>query len=76
MLLYLDTDKPLMDYLNGLLSDGTKFTDAEIADMKQLGSENIHERPDYLDQAEFWSHAGTQGVRGQGPECQEPGPGP
>ena len=45
-----------------LLSDGTKFTDAEIADMKQLGSENIHERPDYLDQAEFWSHAGTQGV--------------
>jgi len=43
------------------LSDVFKLTDAEIKDAKELGSERIHERPEYLTRAEQLSHLITQG---------------
>ena len=43
------------------LSDVFKLTDAEIKDAKELGSERIHERPEYLARAEQLSHLITQG---------------
>tara|TARA_R110000822_G_scaffold167262_1_gene307407 strand:- start:2001 stop:8330 length:6330 start_codon:yes stop_codon:yes gene_type:complete len=44
-----------------LLSDGLKLTDKDIADLTELGSERIHERPDLLDQVEDMAHSTTQG---------------
>ena len=43
------------------LTDVFKFTDAEIAEMKRLGSHRLSERPDYIQRAQQMSHLITQG---------------
>ena len=43
------------------LTDVFKFTDAEIASMKKLGSHRLAERPDYIQRAQQMAHLITQG---------------
>ena len=45
-----------------LLSDVYKFRDKEIKDMKELGADRLHERPEYIDQAYVMAHGTTQGI--------------
>ena len=45
-----------------LLNDTFKFRDKEVKDMMELGAERIHERPEYIDQANTMAHAITQGA--------------
>ena len=44
-----------------LLSDVFKFTDKQISEMVRMGSQRLHERPDYIKQAQQMSHIITQG---------------
>jgi len=45
-----------------LLSDVMRYTDKEIADMKELGSERLHERPEYIEHAITMAHSMAQGA--------------